>query len=377
VPKAAKPLPPLTDTQKAILETNWHQPPDIILALVFPDQPNLDLRSVHWKACRAYLATIGRDPGNPGSGPQPKGIGRTATSEKVTELTSGQREFIEASYVDASGPLELARTLWEDETMNGGDHRVRLVMAYIRKIDPNYRKEDEEVDEVDYQPPKTVTILAGRLNRYGIGTRADGRLLGDGETTTQEIKQLHALLRYMRRPVFKVEADKFTKKLDREVFEEIFMSTCWDKPELSPEHVLQYITLASVMVQKNQADRTARKLTDRFEDSLQDPTKRLSKPEVDALKNTADKTAESVKQMNTLIKTLAGEHKAIQEKRIAGASSMHPLVEAWKTVEDRKRIIGLVQKKQQAALKEEVERLSTMDSLKAEIWGIDPVSILH
>ncbi len=180
----------------------------------------------------------------------------------------------------------------------------------------------------------------------------------------------------MRRPVFKVEAEKFTKRIDREVYEEIFLSNCIDKPDLTPEHVLQYIQLAGLSVQRNQADRTARKLNDRFDASLEDAAQKLSKTEIEALKETAAKQGETVKQISALIKTLTGERKTQFNERMAGAASMYPLVQAWKREESRKRIIEQGSKNREE-LKGEVERLSGMDALVVEIWGPSKTEILN
>lgn len=365
MPKEALPLPTLTDEQKALLESYWHEDARSLLTRLWPDRPELNLRTVHWKAIRAYLASIGKDPDAP-----------KQLAKDVDALTSEQQEFIRASYRDSSGPVELARTLYNNPKLTAGANEVRLVSAYIRSIDPLYRKEDVMVDEVEYTPPKSVTQLAGRINGYGI-IGSGKKLFEGGKFTPQESRQLEALLSYMRRPVFKVEAEKFTRRIDREVFEEIFLSNCWDKSDLGPEHVLQHIQLASVSVQRNQADRMARKLNDRFEASLEDPTQRLSQTEVEALQATAGKTAECLKQINTLIKTLAGERFKQQNEKMAGSASMHPLVEMWRAEETRRKIIALAANKQQAGLKQEVERLSTMDSLKVEMFGIDPNTIVY
>jgi hypothetical protein len=51
-------------------------------------------------------------------------------------------------------------------------------------------------------------------------------------------------------------------------------------------------------------------------------------------------------------------------------------VEAWKREEDRKRIIKLAEKHRDD-LKKEVERLSSMDALKAELFGLDKDNIIR
>lgn len=372
MPKRAKPLPVITDEQRAIIEKHWDDQPDVLLQRVFPDKPDLDQRSIEWRSIRSVLATIGKAPeASPGSSTLPR------PAQKPDQLSPSQEEFLRASYKDASGPVELARTLWADERIMSNDPRVQMVLRFVRKIDQTYRREDEPVDEMDYQPPRTTAILVGRLNRYGIGARPDGKSLGDGGLSNQEKRALEVLLTNMRRSVFKVEADKFTKKIDRDVFEETFIGTTWGKLDLSHEHVMQYLVLASLSAQRNATDRMMRTLDERFLLSLEDAGKPLSKSEVDALKETKNAAAEHLKQINTLIKTLEGERSKIAAAQREGTASMHPLVAAWKEQESRHKLIQLAQRKQQAALKQEVERFATMDSLRAEIWGLDPDTIIH
>lgn len=369
MPKSALPLPVLTDAQVAIIEGSYFEPADVLLKLVWPDK-DLDQRSIEWKAVRGVLARLGEAPKvKPGSSTLPR------PSQTPGTLSDSQKEFIAANYENANNPTELTRTLFGNDKLAPMSAETKLVAAYIRVLDPDYRKEDELAEELHYAPPKTTSLLIGRLNRFGIGLRPDGRKIGDGGTTVQEQRQVEALLRYLRRPAFKVEADGFSKRIDREVFEEMFMSLTWDKPDLTPEYQIQYIQLASVTVRCNQSKRTMAKLTERFDESLDDPTKPLSKNEVDALKNTASKVAEMMGQMNALIKTLQGERAKQVNERIAGSASMHPLVNAWKTKQGRERQLALA-RKYNDELKGEVSRLAGMDALKCELFGLSPDSII-
>src|SRR5690606_1477745 len=118
----------------------------------------------------------------------------------------------------------------------------------------------------------------------------------DGGLTNQEKRALDVLLTNMRRSVVKVEADKFTKKIDRDVFEETFIGTTWGKLDLGHEHMMQHVVLASLSAQRNATDHMMRTLDDRFLLSLEDGSKPLSKSEVDALKETKNAAAEHLKQ---------------------------------------------------------------------------------
>ncbi len=366
MPKDAKPLPELNEGQKEILNRDWHMDTLLLTQKVFGDlEQRLTRRHVEYKACLAYLATIGKSPDNP-----------QETRALLDELTSEQKEFIRASYKDSNGPVELARTLFTNDKLLSGSRECRMVLAFIKSIDGDYRRTDE-MDEIEYDAPKSISGLIDRLNRYRIINRPDGNsTIEKNKLTPQHARQLDALLGYLQQPVLTVEASKFSRKIDREVFESVFLSTCWDKPDLSSENLLQYIQIASLNAQANEADRTRRKLDERFEASLEDPTARLSKTEVEALDAMRAKSEGAVKQINALIKSLTVERSKQVTDRMAGASSMHPLVMAWKSAEDRKRILALVDKTRRQPLRAEVERLSTMSDLKAQLWGIDKDDIL-
>lgn len=365
--KNAKSLPVLTDDQKAILTEFWHEDASQLLARLWPDRPELTKRHIEWKAAATFLATIGKR-GSTASGATPvKGF--------QSELSTSQKEFVAAAYKDCGGPVEVARTLFNNPKLIHSSPEVRAVSSYIRHLDPQYRREDEDVEESQYQPPSDAKALVARLRSYGVADE-EGRLVCGGASYTQfEQKCLDILLGHMTRPAFRVEAEKFQKRLDREVFESTFLTNCWGKVDLQPEHVLQYIQLSSAMVQRNQADRLMRKLDERFHASLEDPDKKLSKPEVDALNATRGKVTEAVKHINQLITSLTGARNKMINERIAGSSSMHPVVAAWKTKEGRRQIME-VAAKYRKELGEEVSHLSAMDELKAQIFGISEEEIL-
>jgi len=102
----------------------------------------------------------------------------------------------------------------------------------------------------------------------------------------------------------------------------------------------------------------------------------LSKNEVDMVNQLREKTMDILKQVGSLIKTLTGQRADMIKEKVLGAGSMHPLVEAGKREEDRKRIVKLAEKHREE-LKQEVERLSSMDALKAELFGLDKDSIIR
>lgn len=367
MPKEKKDPIVLTEEQKAVVEKNWHLDLRTLTQLVF-NNPSITLRHIESRAVKEHLATLGKE------------VVEQQTEGKealISELTEEHQVYIRANYLDST-PLEMARILFNNKVLLPSAREALMVQAYCRKIDPNYRRDDDMVDDIDYQPPKSIIALASRINKYGVASQGDGpSLFANGQFTGLQRKQLEALLSYMRLPIFRVEANTFIKKIDREVFESTFIGTCWDKPDLPHEHVLQFIQLASLTVKYKQTDRVVQKLDERLSATLEDPLGRLNMAEVETLNAVREKTTAISKQISALIKTLTGERAKQLNEKIAGAGSMHPLVQAWKQKETRDKIIAMVKRTKQDPLKQEIERLSTMDALKAEIWGINPETIVH
>jgi hypothetical protein len=99
--------------------------------------------------------------------------------------------------------------------------------------------------------------------------------------------------------------------------------------------------------------------------------------EVETLNAYREKINAGAKQIAALIKTLEVERSKISQEKQAGNASMHNLVQAWKQADDRKKIIELAERKQKAALRSEIGRLESMDSIKCEIFGLDRENILQ
>jgi hypothetical protein len=353
----------LSETQKAYLDTHWSNDLRELVRTLFAN-PNLTLRSAEAKAVRQYLASIGKQP-----------VGEAPSTE--LQLTEEQKLHIENNIESASGPVEMAIAIFNNARLGVNSRETRAVAEFCRTLDPNYRKNDELVEDLEYIPPKSINVLIGLVNKYAINPRQDGKaMLDPGKIGSKEQRSLLSLQAHMQTPLFRVEASKFIKKIDREVFESQFIANCWGKTDLSSEHVLQYIQLCSLTVKNNQLDRIAQKLDDRMEPALDDSTVPLKMPEVETLNAMREKIVATMKQITALIKTLTGERAKIAGEKMAGSASMHNLVETWKNEEDRKRIIMMNERRQKKDLKKEVERFSDMDSLKIEIFGLDKNDIL-
>lgn len=366
--KDARPKIELTQEQKNLVEKYYYLNIRELIQKVF-NNPSLTLRNeAEVDAVKRELADAGK-----------KAIPVPEKKEQVLlDMLDGEKkEYIKNNYQDSS-PLEMARLLFANPKIQGFSKQCQAVMAFCRQLDPSFVKDEDMADDVKYEPPKTITVLMGKVNAYAINTRGDGRTLMDSANVTAAQKHmLEALMAYMRLPLFQVEANKFTKRVDREVFESTFIANCWDKPDLTAAQVIQFIQLASLIVKGNQLDRIAQKLDDRQNDNLSDPDSPIKMTEVETLNAYREKINAGAKQIAALIKTLEGERAKLNQEKLAGNASMHNLVQAWKQQLERQKIIELAEKKQKAALKAEIDRFGSMESLKGEIFGLNREDILR
>lgn len=358
----------LDDGQKKLIEENWDKM-DLksLTQLVFNDK-SLDGRCIQAKAVKAYLAEKNW---------QVKTTEYQHNKIGETELTQDQKDYIQNNYQKSSGPLEIGRILFNNTKLTVLNREIRAVIQYCKEIDPFYKKSDDPVDDVEYKVPASLYTLILKVNRYVPNARTEGKPTYDkDQLTAQDEKNLKSLLSYLNIPRFKIEADKYIKKVDRELFESTFIAFCFDKSDLQAEEVHQYISLSSEIVLTYQVDKTVQKLDQRFQDKLNDDSQKFFQAEVDAMKSVMDKLDKSKERQKKLIGELVTSRSDRMKSRIQSNSSLHSLVEMWKKEVDRQKIIMMNEKRQKTQLKEEVVRLSTMDSLKAEIFGLDKDDIV-
>lgn len=358
----------LTEEQKKTVDNNWDKL-DLksLTQLVFNDN-TLDGRCLQAKAVKAYLGE--------------KNLVVRTNSHNIkpdkVELSDEQRDYIQNNYQNVSGPIELAKILFNNSKITVGDKEARAVIAYCKEINPNYVKNDEPVDDIEYKVPTSVYQLINKVNKFVPNAKSEGQpTYNKDELTEQDKRELKSLLSYLNIPRFKIEADKYVKRVERELFESTFIAFCYNKSDLMAEEVHQYISLSSEIVLTYQVDKTVQKLDQRFQEKLNDDNQKFFQAEVDAMKSVMDKLDKSKERQKKLIGELVDSRSSRLKNKIQSNSSLHNLVETWKKETERRKIMMMNEKRQKAELTREVERLSDMDGLKAEIFGLNKDDILR
>lgn len=362
MPKDALPLPELSKDQKSYIDSNWDKQDLRTLCQNVWSNPALTLRDIESKAVKGYIALIG---GNP-----------NVAGPKDSSLSFEQQQYIQQNYKN-SPPLEMARTLFGSKTLTLASRATMAVVKYCQLIDPSHVVDEEPVDG-RYEPPRSIIHLTARVNEYAINPRGDGKPVYDsGKLSSADTRALQALMAYMRTPLFKVQADKYMRKRDRELFESEFIKLCWDKPDLLAEELNQYIAYSAETVKYMQIERTVQLLDERLNEALVSGDGNTVKMnEVELLNSVREKSNASMKQQASLLKTLIGDRAKRINDKVQANSSLLILVEMWKKEDDRRRIIALADKRNDS-LAVEVERLSSIEALKAEIYGLNPNTIVR
>lgn len=299
----------------------------------------------------------------------------TVLPPQIANLTEDQKQFLDNNH-QSSSPLELLRTVFHDESLALTAPEGRAILAYLKEIAPQlYNRNDEPVDELEYKAPRNLKEMIARINRLVPNPVDYGSpLYVHGEMNAQQTKNLSFLLAQVNIPRFVHTASQFLKKVDRELFESSFLRQLHDNTDLTPQDVDQYIAYCESIVNAAQTARTIQQLQVQVDDEFQ--TKgRTSESLVEHIKTlNASLQAEKMRQTQ-LYKTLGGERSKRLNDLTQASISMHPLVEKWRTKEGRDRLLkGAAIKRD--ALGKEVTRLTEMEALRCEIWGISTTEIL-
>lgn len=377
--KEAKPPIVFEPNQIAFMEQNWKMEPLELARSTFGDK-TITRRDHKYNEVRRWIATA-RKKDTMGFSPVAVAspAANTATLEVVSdsELSEDHKEYIRNNYVNASGPWELAKVIFGDPQLAFASRQTRLVSSYLKTIDPNYKKNDELADDEDYEAPRDHKMLIQRMTAYGMNLKdGDKPLFDPSNLSPNDQKQLNTLLRYMGLPLFKIEATKYVRKIDRILFESTFIWFCWNKTDLTQEEVHQYISFSGETVKKNQVERTVQLLDERLNGMLSGSSDgKLNITEIELLNSVREKANASMKQQAALLKSLVGDRSKRMAEKIQSSASMHQLVEAMRVKSNREKIMKMAAKYRDA-LKGEVNRLSTMDNLKSELFGLDKDNIL-
>ena len=377
----------LSESQQALIRDSFLNgaTPNLsdLTKLVFDDD-SLDGRSKQGRVVKEYIAKFN--------------IGTVKVNViKKTEsinLTEEQKNIIFEEYSKPGfSSLNLARVLFGDDNLSPLHKEHRAVNEYVNFLrnkdfeeslnlngdgefksiiyNPSSNLKRPDVPREQYRPPANIMQTIARVNKYmNLSWRED-------ELKRSQIKCVESLLSYLKVFRFLYQINTYSRSEDRELFEDAFIRYTHDKDDLTQEELDQFITLSNEVVIAADIQRRIEYLRISLDEMASESDgKKISMSLNEAINNAQTEYNQCISRQDKLYKSLTvNRSKRIDEKRNENASILN-LVYAWKQEENRQKMIALAER-QRESLKEEVDKLSSVDEFKALIRGIDPKEIFN
>jgi|TARA_R110000824_G_scaffold395132_1_gene595529 hypothetical protein len=355
----------LLEDQKAAILEEWNSRPDNppslldLINVTFPDK-NVDGRSKEGKAVKAFLAS--------------QSIKARASQEyqaKEIELTPEHKEFIDNNYKLMTF-VEIARVIFANEKITNLNKEAKVAEAYIKQIDPSHDSSEEiNITHDEYKPPSTFSLALSKINKYIYKKWDKDKLVA------KEKKNIDSLLGYMNTYRFIHQINSYNSIGARDLFESSFVRYTCDKNDLTQEEVDQYIVLSSEVVIASNIQQRVEHLQNLLDDAANDSDgRRIAMSLVEAINTAQNEYHQSVNRQQKLLESLKEKRSDRLKNQLKENASILNLVEIWKSEESRHKMIRLANLRREA-VEEEIEKLTTMEELKARIMGISEGEILN
>ena len=353
----------LSSGQKKIILDLWNSRPDDppslleLIKAVFPDE-DVDGRSKEGRAVKEFLATR-----------EIKARGAHEYQPKDIVLSEEQKEYI-TNNVYTMKAVEIARILFSNERINNLNAETKVVNEFIKTLSPQDLYADpSDVPEDEYKPPRTQAAAITRVNKYVLDAIDKSKIL------PKQKKDLAALLGYLCTFRFVHQINTYSTESDRDLFESSFVRYTHDKYDLTQEEVDQYIVLSMEVVISFNIQATITIIQRQIDQEVETGGK-IPMALIEANNTARTEYNQCVNRQTKLLADLKEKRSTRLSKQVKATASILNLVEMWKEEESRQKMLKLANLRKQV-IKNEVDRLETIDEMKAKILGIGEDEILN
>lgn len=355
----------LSDQQKLLIlqaaETNPAISLNELVNISFPDNLELDGRSKEGRAVRALLT-------------ENHIKARTSNQyekKEITELSDGQKEFVSNNCASMSA-VEISRTLFNNQKISNLNIEARIVQDFINTLSPRASQpEDDEDSLAEYKPPKTIEKAISRINKYVLNGYDKSNL------KPSQKKNVEAFINYMHSYRFVHQMNTYSSESYRPLFESSFVRYTYDKSDLSQEEVDQYIVLCTDIVIGSSIQARINILQDLLDNTATDTDGgRISMSLVQSISTAQTEYNQCINRQQKILSDLKVKRSARLEGQGRETASILNLITLWKDEENRTAMLRLAELRK-AAIKKEIERLTSLDEIKCKILGINENEVLN
>jgi hypothetical protein len=355
----------LSQEQKDLIIKTWNDrkdnPPSLqeLTQIVFPDIPNIDGRSKYGKAVKNFLASREL---------KVKTKSEYTPKDRI-DFTQEQKDYI-TNNASSMSAVDLARDLFNNYGLNNLSIEARSIQEYLDSLPKQIQSNtsDREDDQGDYKPPKNLERALVRVNKYVLNGMDKDKL------TAKQKKDLGSLISYLHTYRFLHQIGTYVTSQDRELFESSFIRYAYDKSDLTQEEVDQYIILATEVVISSNIQRTIQTLQEQIDIEMSSGN-RIPMPLIEAVTSARTEYNQCVTRQQKLLNDLKVKRSERLSNLVKENASILNLVQMWKDEDTRKEMIKMADMRREI-LKGEVGRLSSMDDVKARIFGLTEEEVL-
>lgn len=289
---------------------------------------------------------------------------------KEIVLTEEQKEYI-INNIKNEKPLQMARTLFNNRELSNLASETVAIRDYIKSLPAQVREsqlEKDEYSETEYKPPKTDDQCIARINRYVNNANYIKEKL-----TEKQKRDIRNLIGYLHSTRYIAQIETYPLSIDRELFESSFIRCTYNR-DLEEQEVDQYIMYATEVVSGKQIAKRIEQFEKQQDETLEE-TGKANMSMVEAVKVLRTDLHQCITRQRQLLKALEGERQKRMELIKEDNTSILDLLSYWKDYARRQHLLKLAQIRE-SQLKEEIERLKTLDEVKLEIFGITQNEIL-
>ena len=321
-----------------------------------------DGRSKEGRALKAFLSEID--------------LAAIPTSEyqkvEKPELTEEHKEFIRNNR-GTMKYVEMSRILFENDNLTSLSAETRMVTEYCKSLEGDSFEDPSALTPAfEYKPPKHPDRILSKINKYILDSGIDKEKI-----TPKQKKSMEKLMGYLHTFRFVHQISNYNNETERELFESSFVRYTNDKPDLTQEEVDQYIVLSGEVVIASNIQRRVGRLQNLLDETAMDNEgRRISMSLVEAISTAQNEYNSCVNRQHKLLSDLKQKRSDRLSKQIHDNASILNLVETWKDEESRRELIRIAELRKKV-VKDEVAKLSTMDDVKARIFGISEEEALN
>jgi hypothetical protein len=290
------------------------------------------------------------------------------------ELTDEQKEYITNNAANMNA-LEMAKILFKTQNLTNLNSETRAVNDFVKTLDTKViysQKDVEDVPVTDYIPPNTLDKSLRKVNEYVNCGYDKARL------NAIQKKGLEQLIGYLHTYRFIKQMNNYESEGDRKSCEDAFIRYTYDKPDLSQEEVDQYIQLSNEVVMGIKTQRRKEKLESMMERLSNNDTNgaELSMKLAEMIGKISTEYNLCIKRQQDYLDDLKEKRSHRLSKQIKDNASVLNIIHEWKQEEFRKRYLKIAEREQEAVAKE-LEKIDSIENIKARIFGLTRDEVLH